>query len=107
MVVMWRASCSEALPKMVVRTNWKESSMTEHLVQGPLRTAGLRWLGVGVSAALAVAALAACAPPGSGSPAPSEAAPTSVSTDLGSEPIELTLYDGAGLKTIDEALISA
>ncbi|WP_461164445.1 ABC transporter substrate-binding protein [Arthrobacter sp. R4-81] len=81
--------------------------MTEQLAQGPLRTAGMKWLGVGVSAILAVAALAACAPPGSGSPAPSEAAPTNVSTDLGSEPIELTLYDGAGLKAIDEALISA
>lgn len=50
--------------------------------------------------------LAACSPPGA---APSTQAdePTEVSTDLGDEPIELTLYDGAGLKKIDEALIAA
>ena len=84
--------------------------MAEHEVaQGSLRTARttLRALAAGACAGLAVAALAACTPPGSGLPAVSEIAPTNVSTDLGSGPIELTLYDGAGLKAIDEALISA
>lgn len=65
----------------------------------------LRVLGV---SACALFTLAACAPPGGGSaPAASEAAPTDVSTELGEEPIELTLYDGAGLKAKDEALIEA
>lgn len=65
----------------------------------------LRALGAG---ACALFALAACAPPGSGSqPAASEASPTEVSTELGDEPVELTLYDGAGLKAKDEALIEA
>jgi raffinose/stachyose/melibiose transport system substrate-binding protein len=53
-------------------------------------------------------ALVACSAPGSGSTAGTAAqTPTSVSTTLGSEPIELTLYDGAGLKAKDEALIAA
>ena len=30
-----------------------------------------------------------------------------VDTDLGTEPVELTLYDGAGLKKLDDALIAA
>lgn len=55
----------------------------------------------------ATAALAACSPPGSGSGADTEVAPEEVSTDLGDEKIELTLYDGAGLKAIDDALIAA
>ncbi len=82
--------------------------MTERLVAPDFAgTVGmkLRVLGVG---ACALFALAACAPPGSGSqPAASEAAPAEVSTDLGEEPVELTLYDGAGLKAKDEALIAA
>jgi raffinose/stachyose/melibiose transport system substrate-binding protein len=82
--------------------------MTDRLVtQNSARTAGtrLRVLGAG---ACALFALAACAPPGGGSaPAASEGAPTDVSTDLGEEPVELTLYDGAGLKAKDEALIEA
>lgn len=53
-------------------------------------------------------ALAACAPSGSsgggGSPA---AAASTVQTTIGSEPVTLTLYDGQGLKAIDEALIAA
>jgi ABC-type glycerol-3-phosphate transport system substrate-binding protein len=36
-----------------------------------------------------------------------ETAPAEVSTELGTAPIELTLYDGAGLKAVDEALIEA
>ncbi len=82
--------------------------MTDRLVtQDSARTTGtrLRVLGAG---ACALFALAACAPPGGGSaPAASEAAPTDVSTELGEEPVELTLYDGAGLKAKDEALIAA
>ncbi|MFD7011466.1 ABC transporter substrate-binding protein [Rhodococcus jostii] len=62
-------------------------------------------------AALACAAIlpmvAACAPPGSGNTATAPTAPVSVNTDLGTDPTELTLYDGAGLKKIDEALIAA
>ncbi|MFE7629306.1 ABC transporter substrate-binding protein [Kocuria sp. NPDC057446] len=78
-----------------------------HVTQDPERPAGtrLRVLGAG---ACALFALAACAPPGAGSaPAASEEAPTEVSTDLGEEPVELTLYDGAGLRAKDEALIAA
>ena len=49
----------------------------------------------------------ACAPPGSGNTATAPTAPVPVNIDLGTDPIELTLYDGAGLKKIDEALIAA
>ena len=53
-------------------------------------------------------ALAACSAPGSGQEtAPEDAAPTEVSTELGDEPVELVLYDGAGLKAVDDALIEA
>lgn len=62
--------------------------------------------GLAALAAFAVAALAACSAPGSSSGS-ATTAPTDVSTDLGTEPIELTLYDGAGLKNVDEALIAA
>lgn len=62
-------------------------------------------------AALACAAVlptaVACAPPGSGNTATAPTAPVPVNIDLGTDPIELTLYDGAGLKKIDEALIAA
>ncbi|WP_416063248.1 hypothetical protein [Rhodococcus indonesiensis] len=62
-------------------------------------------------AALAGAAVlptvVACAPPGSGNTATVPTDPGPVSIDLGTDPIELTLYDGAGLKKIDEALIAA
>lgn len=50
---------------------------------------------------------AACSAPGSdGAASKEDINPTEVSTDLGDEEIELTLYDGAGLKDIDEALIA-
>lgn len=62
-------------------------------------------------AALAGAAVlqtvVACAPPGSGNTATLPTDPVPVNIDLGTDPIELTLYDGAGLKKIDEALIAA
>lgn len=60
-----------------------------------------------VTTLAAAAALAACSPPGSDGTAEAEVAPEDVSTDLGDEEIELTLYDGAGLKAIDDALIAA
>ena len=64
---------------------------------------GLVW---GVAAIAAAASLAACSPSSdTGGTANQE--PTSVSTDIGSGDIELTLYDGAGLKAIDDALIAA
>lgn len=50
-------------------------------------------------------ALGACSPPGSSS-TESTSAPAAVSTDI-SEPVTITLYDGAGLKAIDDALIAA
>jgi raffinose/stachyose/melibiose transport system substrate-binding protein len=58
------------------------------------------------SAAALTVTLTACSPPGSDQSG-QEVDPTDVSTNLGDEPIELTLYDGAGLKEIDEALIAA
>lgn len=62
----------------------------------------------GVLAALALAStVAACAPGGTSSDSSTSAQPEAVSTDLGTEPIELTLYDGAGLKAIDDKLIAA
>jgi multiple sugar transport system substrate-binding protein/raffinose/stachyose/melibiose transport system substrate-binding protein len=58
---------------------------------------------------LAVAGGAACSAPG---PAAStggaaDSTPTSVSTSIGTEPVTLKLYDGQGLKNIDDALIAA
>lgn len=58
-------------------------------------------------ACAAIVVLPACAPPGSSNTRSAENAPVRVSTDLGDAPIELTLYDGAGLKKIDDALIAA
>lgn len=67
--------------------------------------AGLHVLGAGLCTLFT---LTACTPPGTGSgSAAADAAPSEVSTDLGNEPVELTLYDGAGLKAKDEALIAA
>lgn len=60
---------------------------------------------VGLALAGALA-LASCAPPGAAN-APTDVAPSAVSSDLGSDPIKLVLYDGAGLKTVDEALTAA
>ncbi|WP_432505574.1 ABC transporter substrate-binding protein [Kineococcus arenarius] len=59
-------------------------------------------------ALLLTVTLGACSAPGSGStPDAGQASPTAVSTDVSGEQVELTLYDGAGLKAIDEALIEA
>ena len=58
-----------------------------------------------VLAAAMVTTLTACAPPGSGAEAGTVT--TDASTDLGTGKVSLTLYDGAGLKTIDDALIAA
>jgi multiple sugar transport system substrate-binding protein/raffinose/stachyose/melibiose transport system substrate-binding protein len=52
-------------------------------------------------------AVTACAPGSSSSDTTSAAAATqAVSTTLGTEPITLTMYDGQGLKKLDEALIA-
>lgn len=60
------------------------------------------------AAALTTTALVACSAPGSsGSETSSAAAPGAVSTSIGSEPVTLKLYDGQGLKKIDDALIAA
>ena len=61
---------------------------------------------MGVAVTAAGGLLAACAP-GSSSSGTASAAPTAVSTSLGTAPIALTLYDGQGLKSMDEALIAA
>lgn len=55
------------------------------------------------------ATLAACSAPGgeSGETVETTVDPEAISTDVGEEEIELTLYDGAGLKTVDDALIAA
>jgi len=50
---------------------------------------------------------AACAPPGSGNANLVAETPVRADTDMGAEPVELTLYDGAGLKKIDDELIAA
>ena len=59
-----------------------------------------------VIAVVAAASLAACSGPGSSAPETSAAAPESVSTSIPSDPITLTLYDGQGLKKLDDALIA-
>jgi len=69
--------------------------------------AGRRRLLVTGVAALAAAALTACSGPGSGSSPGDGGQPIAVSTDVGSEPVTLTLFDGAGLKAFDDALIAA
>ncbi|MBT2597207.1 ABC transporter substrate-binding protein [Arthrobacter sp. ISL-72] len=67
-----------------------------------------RRLMLGAMLAVAAAATAACSGPGpAGGSTSSDAAPTSVSTSVGSEPVALKLYDGQGLKPIDDALIAA
>ncbi len=72
----------------------------------PALTRQRRVMTISVTALAAGGVLAACAP-GSGSGGATSSAATSVSTTLGSEPIKLTLYDGQGLKAMDEALIAA
>ncbi|HET7397316.1 MAG TPA: extracellular solute-binding protein [Intrasporangium sp.] len=64
---------------------------------------------IGALGALTVGATAACSAPGpaSGGTPAQGAAPTSVSTTLGSAPVTLKLYDGQGLKGVDDALIAA
>ncbi len=57
--------------------------------------------------AVAAVSLAACAPPGADPVGSTDVDPDEVSTDLGDGKIELTLYDGAGLKAVDDALIAA
>lgn len=74
---------------------------TEHRLRGRRK-----WLAVIVSTAV-VAVAAACAPPGSGVTNHVVEGPVRVDTDLGTAPVELTLYDGAGLKKVDDALIAA
>ena len=56
-----------------------------------------------LAAGLAVS-FAACGP-GSSNTSTGKDEPSSVSTDLGSKSYELKLWDGAGLKTVDDALI--
>ncbi len=61
-----------------------------------------------VAGAMAVACLASVAACGPGSSSSNSSATSEpVSTDLGSEEIELKLWDGAGLKTFDDQLIEA
>lgn len=55
-----------------------------------------------------VSALTACSAPGASSRSTSSAAsPTAVSTQAPSSAVTITLYDGQGLKAIDDALIAA
>lgn len=66
-----------------------------------------RRLTAGGLAMAAAVALAACSAPGSDTTQETEVDPDSVSTEVPDEDVELTLYDGAGLKAIDDALIAA
>lgn len=63
----------------------------------------------GAAALAAASMLVACSSPGSGgaSDADTTVDPDAISTDVGDEEVEITLYDGAGLKAIDDALIAA
>lgn len=64
-------------------------------------------IGLLVATAIAALGVAACAPPGPAAAPEGSTAPASVSTALPSTPVTLKLYDGQGLKTMDEALIAA
>jgi raffinose/stachyose/melibiose transport system substrate-binding protein len=64
-------------------------------------------IAVAATAALTSMLLSACSPPGSSGAGAGSSSTASASTDLGTSSISLTLYDGAGLKTIDDALIAA
>ncbi|MBW3081405.1 ABC transporter substrate-binding protein [Bifidobacterium saguinibicoloris] len=57
-------------------------------------------------AAVAIAGTLTACGPGSANNAKEDTKPTDVSTDLGDKKYELTLWDGAGLKAVDEALIA-
>ena len=61
----------------------------------------------GVVGVTAAASFAACSAPGSETSQETEVDAESVSTEVPEEDVELTLYDGAGLKAIDDALIAA
>lgn len=65
----------------------------------------MRNSGAALAAIFIAGSLTACGP-GSASSSRSDTNPTEVSTDLGNKKYELTLWDGAGLKTVDEALIA-
>lgn len=72
-----------------------------------MRTSRITRLGLGGVLAGALV-LTACAPGGGGggTTAGTDSGGDSgveVSTEIGDEPIELVLYDGAGLKTIDDS----
>lgn len=76
--------------------------------RGALRTGAARRRLAALAGVLATVPMVACSAPGTGSASSEDQVnPSEVSTDLGDEPVELTLYDGAGLKAIDEALIAA
>lgn len=70
-------------------------------------TVGARRALAGGLVVCAATVLAACSPPGSAPVGSTTFDPADVTTDLGDEKIELTLYDGAGLKAVDDALIAA
>lgn len=73
----------------------------QHLVR-PARAA------VAIAAFASLAALTACGAPGASSePAATSAAPSSVSTQVPTSPVTITLYDGQGLSGVDDALIAA
>jgi raffinose/stachyose/melibiose transport system substrate-binding protein len=63
---------------------------------------------LGVIGAFSVAGVAACAAPGpAATSGAADSTPTAVSTSITSQPVTLKLYDGQGLKAIDDALIAA
>ncbi len=80
--------------------------MTVRLVAAGTTRSTRRKLFRGSVALSALAVVAACSAPGSDSGGAEDAEPESVSTDIGDADIELTLYDGAGLKAVDDALIA-
>ena len=67
---------------------------------------GLRLAAFGAVVATSLL-VAGCAPPGGSATTDDTQPATEVSQDLGTEPITLVLYDGAGLKGVDEALTAA
>jgi raffinose/stachyose/melibiose transport system substrate-binding protein len=78
--------------------------MVNHNASTGRRRIGLKRLGVTGVTVIAVAALAACSAPGSKS---TTSQPSSVSTDVSSKPVTLTMYDGAGGTAYDNKLIAA